>query len=392
MATVKILLEKQDVGTLFRHHMAGMSLFDSHPDILQRGTYTIQSQVRIDAVVIFMTVVTGGAIPTDLDYDCVADIRSLCDEFGFHGFDTILKNAGFLQQAAERKVVQQINELESRAEEYQSVFEDMKQAILFLSDEVRQVRMLTAFWEDQVSTLEDRVAVAEECSEKHKKEVEAISTDLRRLKEQNSSLDEVMSNLQQKRRQLDEHMSALRQSLRVNLPEQEFPLSTKKPLQGIIHYLMGEERGETLFTVTSSAVHSDEAQFAPINVARLEEDSVFFSKDEPNPWIRYDFKGHIVTPSNYALRSMFNGLKGGYNPKTWVFEGSMSGREGDWQILDERKNNSKLNDKNATQTFSVKHPVKCRMVRLRLTGPNHFPSAERYALVISSFEIFGKYK
>jgi hypothetical protein len=165
--------------------------------------------------------------------------------------------------------------------------------------------------------------------------------------------------------------------------------SPSSPLDGIIGYLTTRSCGNVsdrgVVSITSSSVWSSDSTHAAKNAADLSANSLFHSLDEENPWLCYDFKDMIITPSHYSIRSRYNGVPGGNHPKYWIVEGSNDGSS--WIELDQRINNSDLNAGNVTKTFPISNSSQIRYIRLRQLGKNH---AGHLRLVISSFEIFGR--
>lgn len=159
-------------------------------------------------------------------------------------------------------------------------------------------------------------------------------------------------------------------------------------LDGIISYLTrvsgGNVHDKGVVSVTASSV---EGTRVPKNVADLLADTHFNSRDQPNGWICYEFKERHVTPTSYSIRSYWNSNgPGGCHLKSWVLEGSKDGES--WTVLDQRENNSELNDKNVTRNFTISSNLgECfRFIRLRQTGKSH--EGKNY-IMISSFELFG---
>ena len=150
---------------------------------------------------------------------------------------------------------------------------------------------------------------------------------------------------------------------------------------GIIAQLMYEGA----VTVTAS---SFKWGHEPKNAIDLWQDSQFWSQDEPNSWICYDFGGLRVTPTSYSIISSFEGA-GGCHPKSWVLEVSNDGSEGSWAVVDSRENNNDLNDWRVTRNFSLGTPQSgaFRFVRLRQTGKNH---RNNNMLRLTSLDIFGQ--
>ena len=125
----------------------------------------------------------------------------------------------------------------------------------------------------------------------------------------------------------------------------------------------------------------------PEDAVDLKADSSFCSKDSPNSWICYDFKGRRVIPTSYLIRSCW-GRPGDHHPKSWVLEVSNDGSEGSWKAVDSREDNNDLNDEHVTRNFSLGTPPSgaFRFVRLRQTGENHWGSD---ILAICALELFG---
>lgn len=111
----------------------------------------------------------------------------------------------------------------------------------------------------------------------------------------------------------------------------------------------------------------------------------WFSKDEPNSYITFDFHDHRVNVTGYSIKT-YREQKEFRHLKSWVLEGS----NGDnWTEIDSESNH-KLNGPNSVATFGCgnqKHYF--QNLRLRMTGLNHHNDD---ILVISEFEIFGTYE
>ena len=124
----------------------------------------------------------------------------------------------------------------------------------------------------------------------------------------------------------------------------------------------------------------------PANAISLAADTVFLSSPVPNSWLSYDFGERLVCPTNYTIRSWFRGRVGAANLKSWVIEGSLDGET--WDILDRRKDDNHLNDRNAIGSFDIspKPERTYRFIRLRQTDKTH--SGEDN-IQLWSFEIFG---
>jgi hypothetical protein len=163
------------------------------------------------------------------------------------------------------------------------------------------------------------------------------------------------------------------------------------PLHGIISYLsrrcQGNVHEKGIVTVTGHDCHSDNSSYAASNAADLMVSSYFYSKNEPNQSLTYDFGDRRVNLSHYSLRSQYNAGENGYYLQSWVIEGSVDGAN--WTEVDRHEEDRSLNYRNPVQCFSVQNGgTDFRFVRLQQTGPNQYYSPN-HCLVISGFELFG---
>jgi hypothetical protein len=209
-------------------------------------------------------------------------------------------------------------------------------------------------------------------------------------------------------------------------------------VDGVIGHLTRECRGNVhdrnVVVATSSGTYDGYLRNAAKNIAELHKDSAFCSADEPDSWIRYEFKDRITIPSSCSIRALehFPGQKSqkdyrfqfprrsgsmplgdsgprssqrresdseptpphGPVPKSWVVQCSMDGiDEEDWTEVDNREDlnawrtdEGRKND--VRRTFRVKRSldIGCRYIRLKSTGLNH---AGSYFLCMAAWEIFG---
>ena len=180
----------------------------------------------------------------------------------------------------------------------------------------------------------------------------------------------------------------LRQSVSGNVQAQktiEFRYNDATPLEGVIAHLTREcggnvhEKGVVEVTGSSSFLGYGHARFA----ADLGTGSSFISSDEPNSWIRYDFKERRLAPTSYSIRA-----GNGSFPSSWVLEVSNDGIEGSWEVVGRRENNHDLKGKGVTWNFAITAPPRggFRFVRLRQTGKNHGGTD---CLCVNSLELFG---
>ena len=169
----------------------------------------------------------------------------------------------------------------------------------------------------------------------------------------------------------------------------EIPGLFPQKLDGIIAYLTRECGGNVhdkgIVDVTASSFKKTDTE--PKNAAGLAlwKDAVYCSREEPNSWICYDFKGRRVIPTSYSV--MTNASNRGYiHLKSWVVE--VSNDRELWIEIDRRTNNKDLNNECVTHNFKIsKVPSESfRFFRLRQTGPNH---SGQHMLCIYAMEVFG---
>ena len=77
---------------------------------------------------------------------------------------------------------------------------------------------------------------------------------------------------------------------------------------------------------------------------------------------------------------------------SWVIEGSDSAKEGEWKVLDTRKNIGSLNGESLSQVFEICEELEAneyfRFLRIRQTG---YSAAEDNILTLSALEYFGSF-
>jgi hypothetical protein len=159
-------------------------------------------------------------------------------------------------------------------------------------------------------------------------------------------------------------------------------------LEGIICQLTTKCRGNVhnkkMVTVMSKSVDGDRSAFAAGNVADLENDREFVSRDAPGQWISWDFHGLIVNLTGYAIRT---GSSSSPSLKSWKLEGSLDRVK--WVELDRQSGFPDLVAGYGVLSFEVTKECDCRIIRLTMTGRSH---ARNYVLALSGFDIFGDFR
>ena len=160
--------------------------------------------------------------------------------------------------------------------------------------------------------------------------------------------------------------------------------STSGGFNGIVAHLRGECGGNPhekgVISITASSTESSAQCHEVVDYGWS---SFWFSKDEPNSFIQFDFKSRRVCLSGYSLKS-HNGT--GQFFVSWVIEVSDDGST--WEAVDER-NTQDLVGANKVKTYECSRQSNkfVRFVRMRQTGKNNYP--DDY-LILSQIEFFGK--
>ena len=103
------------------------------------------------------------------------------------------------------------------------------------------------------------------------------------------------------------------------------------------------------------------------NIVEDDNDKDFFTYNEPDSWIKFDFKERKVLLDHYTLKT-WSGDESCAHLKNWVLE--VSDDDNNFTEIDKRENCDLLYGKLKTATFEVSHSTPARFVRLRQTGEN----------------------
>jgi hypothetical protein len=162
-----------------------------------------------------------------------------------------------------------------------------------------------------------------------------------------------------------------------------FPQSSSS-FSGLICHLCSEcfgnvhEKGLVNITCSSSQ-HNNCWQ-----LVNYDWNDYFYTKNESNSWIQFDFKDRLVSVTHYALKS--DGHFCGHLLE-WILSGSNDGNS--WTIVDSRKT-EELNGKYLTKLFECDTKSSVvqfyRYIRLTQTGKN---SSGRDFLQLGNIEFFG---
>lgn len=158
---------------------------------------------------------------------------------------------------------------------------------------------------------------------------------------------------------------------------QIFEYSEDNRFSGILKYLKDNTELDEEISITASSVRTQN-----FDMTKLIDDkgTSFYSDPETNPWVCFEFKKHILIPTNYTIYTNQH-----YNDiKSWVVEGSNDKQN--WIIIDEHSDCNCLKN-SFYHTFSIKKQIEIKYFRIRMTGPDWDGG---YFLRLTLIEIFGK--
>jgi hypothetical protein len=159
---------------------------------------------------------------------------------------------------------------------------------------------------------------------------------------------------------------------------------------GIISYLTKRVGGHVIYRniVSITASSFCNPQDCPLrHVADFENQGCFSTNNDANSWICYDFKDMKIKVTHYSIRTRRD--YDANHLRSWILEGSKDGLK--WVKIDDRQNDTSLNNKGVISTFSISEGFEgeFQQIRLRQTGKN---SDGHDYLTVNSIEFFGVLK
>ena len=168
----------------------------------------------------------------------------------------------------------------------------------------------------------------------------------------------------------------------------KFLINDKNSFSGIINYLNNKSNGkiENEIDITSSSLkHPNDERYKPKVVTLFNDnDKFFWSENQENNWLCFDFNHYKIIPTHYTIKSIKN--NNDRHPKSWVIEGSND--KISWVPLDVQNDCSLINGYCITHTFDIKNDdeKEFKYIRMRQTGVNWYNDN---VLVIGAFEFYG---
>lgn len=163
----------------------------------------------------------------------------------------------------------------------------------------------------------------------------------------------------------------------------EKPFTSNGSFNGIINHLKSNGRIDDEITLTSSSNNHQNNQYSDIhNIISYCENKSFWTKDVSNSWICIEFKHHKIIPTYYTIKTCYDGSP---YPRSWAIEACNDGRT--WEVIDEQKDCSPLNDSNRVHSFKINEQNQKEISFVRIRQTQTWSSSN--CLGIGSLEIFG---
>ena len=301
-----------------RNFWSNIGLLQWRPDLTAKGRY---SDVDRDVIDVFFARVMG-----DETAENAEQLRALCDELGFAGFDDEIHAL----LGGDWKVRRDLVGLRGRVDRHDVVIEELQWRVLELEQQLRDQRGVPERVEAVARRVEENRSDVEGAVADARREASALREDVERLRsivgEKASSADvaalsEEVARLKRGRGASDRERRRGCDSSRARSKTSSlFVYDEARPLDGIIAHLTrvcgGNVHEEDVITVTASSVRDGEPEY----VVDLTASNWFSTDDLRDSWICYDFgRRRRVALTSYSIMS-YPDAPGGYHPKSWVLE------------------------------------------------------------------------
>ena len=379
-------------------------LFQKRPELFGTGSYTITSGVSPDVVDLFFARV-GGDRSEPVASEKVEQLRALCDELGFSGFDDEFRVVISSGSRIEKDLVP----LRSRVDRHDVLLEKLQRQVFELERQLHAQRDMQQRVEDverRIDATDRAVAeirgqdVSEEiqwlktevCNRASAADVMALAAEVSCLKESEAKRMTMTPPLKATAKMVAVQSACpvVQQPAKSSAPVQQVDVPTgvqilynaSKPLDGVIAFLTRcwyDKHGRGPYShphvVQATASSVGWSGSGPEHAADLEKYNYFCSNGEVSPWICFWLKGKRVAPTGYSIRT-----SRGPFPKSWVFEVSKDGKQ--WEIVDSRQD-EQFNTEFQIRNFTIGAPSPgvFGWIRLRATVSCQ--------LGVAALEVFG---
>ncbi|EAY20607.1 F5/8 type C domain containing protein [Trichomonas vaginalis G3] len=158
----------------------------------------------------------------------------------------------------------------------------------------------------------------------------------------------------------------------------------EKPFHGIISRIseicMGNPYEKGIINITASSTLGNH----PSQVIDYKWNSHWVSDNQPDQWIKFDFKQIKYQITGYSLKT-YNYVADGNHLRSWSLQASAN--DTDWVDIDHQVSNSDLNGRSKIAFFKCKIPSNFRFCRLIQTG---YSWCDSNMLALTNIEFYGQ--
>ena len=172
-----------------------------------------------------------------------------------------------------------------------------------------------------------------------------------------------------------------------------FDLQEGKEFNGIMKFLVEETGGNIhdngTIEITSNSINADNH---PKNLVDYSNNNFYYSKDNGNAIICFDFKEKSVQLSSYTIQSYDLNANWGHL-KNWVIEQSNDAKN--WTEIDSHQDDPTLNGPSIVASFEIPEKENLqysRFIRIRQTGNSWFFTGSHNSIYFPYIEFYGKLK
>ena len=302
-------------------------LFQKRPELFGTGSYTITSGVSPDVVDLFFARV-GGDRSEPVASEKVEQLRALCDELGFSGFDDEFRVVISSGSRIEKDLVP----LRSRVDRHDVLLEKLQRQVFELERQLQAQRDMQQRVEDverRIDATDRAVAeirgqdVSEEiqwlktevCNRASAADVMALAAEVSCLKESEAKRMTMTPPLKATAKMVAVQSACpvVQQPAKSSAPVQQVDVPTgvqilynaSKPLDGVIAFLTRcwyDKHGRGPYShpdvVQATASSVSWSGSGPDHAADLEKYNYFTSNGQVSPWICFWLKGKRVAPTS----------------------------------------------------------------------------------------------
>ena len=276
----RLLLTSGGEASAPKSLMRKLSLFQNEPELLNRGSYTVKSAVTRNVLDFFMTRFYGEKSSETVTKENAEQLRALCDELGFSGFDDEIHAVLGASKSRDR---QEVMALRDRVDRQEVLLEQLQRKVLDLERQLESYR----------SQVSEQFGVVEKKLEEtgmalvNAGDLKSLAADVSHLKETEKSWIRMQSG-------------------------KEFVYDSSHPLDGIIAHLTWECGGNVHYKEVVEARAAgfwcgSDSDDDPAAVVDFDRVTYFCPRKYPrryegNLCFWYNFKERQVIPTSYTIK------------------------------------------------------------------------------------------